>query len=154
MADGIEDLIDTEPPGVVAGLTREEREDEFFRLLGQGCTVREAAASVAIPFQVLYRKRTANPAFGKRWEDAQRIVLPQLEREAHRRALKGSDKLLMFLLQSYDPARFRHQQSIDLTNSDGTLRAQPEDSDAAARTETLLAMARMRKASRELQDLL
>lgn len=153
MADeGIDDLLGTEPPGVMAGLTREEREDEFFRLLGQGCTVRDAAASVAIIWTTLYRKRNADAAFAKRWEDATRIRVEHLITEAERRAMKGSDKLLMFLLQSYDPARFRHQQSIDLTNSDGSLR--PEDGDAAARAETLLLTARMRKAARELQDLL
>jgi hypothetical protein len=30
------DLIGPEPPGVLEGLTREEREDEFFRLLKLG----------------------------------------------------------------------------------------------------------------------
>jgi hypothetical protein len=150
----ISDLIGPEPPGVVEGMTREEREDEFFRLLGRGCDAREAAAAVAIHPTTLYRKRRADPAFAKRWDDAKRIRVDHLIAEAERRAMRGSDKLLIFLLQSYDPARFRHQQSIDLTNSDGSLRAQPEDSDAAARAEALLVTARMRKAAREVADLL
>jgi hypothetical protein len=154
MAEAVDDLIGPEPPGVVAGLTREEREDEFFRLLRHGCTVRQAAAAVALNWSHLYAKRRGDEAFAKRWEDATRLRVEHLIAEAERRAMRGSDKLMMFLLQSYDPARFRHQQSIDLTNSDGSLRTQPEDNDAAARAEALLVTARMRKAAREVADLL
>jgi hypothetical protein len=150
----VEDLIGPEPPGVVAGLTREEREDEFLRLMGQGCTVRAAAAAVALNFAMMYRKRNEDPAFAKRWDDAKRIRVDHLIAEAERRAVRGSDKLLIFLLQSYDPARFRHQSSLDLTNSDGSLRTDPEDGDAATRTAALLAMARARKAAKAVADLL
>lgn len=152
--ESIDDLLGPEPPGVVEGLTREEREDEFFRLLGQGIPVRKAAAAVAMNWSHLYRKRREDEAFAKRWTDATRIRVDHLVAEAERRAMRGSDKLLIFLLQSYDPAKFRHKESLDLTNSDGSLRADPEDGEAAARAETLLAMARMRKAAREVQDLL
>jgi hypothetical protein len=47
----VDDLVgdaDPEPPGVVDGLSYEEREDEFLRLLGMGCTVRESARAVAV----------------------------------------------------------------------------------------------------------
>jgi hypothetical protein len=152
-ASDVEDLIGAEPPGVIEGLTYEEREDEFFRLLGQGFTVRLAAAAIAINFATLYRKRRENEAFAKRWENATRIRVDHLVAEAERRAMKGSDKLLMFLLQSYDPTRFRHQSSLDLTNSDGSLRADG-DEDAASRTAALLAMARARKAAKAIADLL
>jgi hypothetical protein len=153
-ANDISDLLGPEPPGVVEGLTPEERVDEFFRLLGQGVRVRAAAAAVALPFSNLYKKRREDEAFAKRWTDATRIRVDHLVAEAERRAMHGSDKLLIFLLQSYDPAKFRHQQSIDLTNSDGSLRADPADGEAAARAEVLLMTARMRKAAREVQDLL
>jgi hypothetical protein len=150
----VSDLLGAEPPGTIVGLTYEEREDEFIRLLRQGCTVRQAAAAVAINFSTLYRKRAADAAFHKRWEDAQRIRVDHLVAEAERRAIRGSDKLLIFLLQSYDPARFRHQSSLDLTNSDGSLRAEAEDNDAAARSASLFALARARKAAKEIADLL
>lgn len=153
-AEDFSDLLGPEPPGVLEGLTQDEREDEFFRLLKAGCRVREAAAAVALNYSNLYRKRRNDEAFAKRWEDATRIRVENLVAEAERRAMRGSDKLLIFLLQSFDPARFRHQQSIDVTNSDGSLRADPENTDTAARMETLLLTARLRKAAREAQDLL
>lgn len=149
----VDDLLDTpEPPGVLEGLTREEREDEFIRLLGMGCTVREAAKAVALSFSTMYRKRADDAEFARRWDNAQRVRVDHLVREAERRALRGSDKLLMFLLQSYDPMRFRHQQSIDLTNSDGSL--QPADADRPSRIAAVLELARVRKASKEIADLL
>jgi hypothetical protein len=151
----IDDLLgdDTEPPGVVAGMTHDERVDEFFRLLKAGCTVRQAASAVAVAFTVLYRRRKADAAFAKRWEDAQRISVGHLTAEAERRAMRGSDKLLIFLLQSYDPARFRHQSTLDVTNSDGSL-TPIEDGDRASRAAALLAMAAARKSSQAVADLL
>lgn len=101
-----------EPPGVVDGLTHEERIEEFLRLLGQGCTVRQAAAAVAINWSVLYRKRKADPAFAKAWDDAQRVSVGHLVQEAERRAMNGSDRLLMFLLSSYDE-KFKQRASIE-----------------------------------------
>jgi hypothetical protein len=150
--DSVDDLIGPEPPGVVAGLTYEEREDEFLRLLKAGCSVRNAAAAVSMNFASLYRKRRNNPEFAKRWENAQRIEVADLVREAERRAMRKSDRLLMFLLQAADPTRFRQQSSIDVTNSDGSLRE--GEGDAAARTAALLATARARKAAVEVSDLL
>lgn len=152
--DSIDDLVGTEAPGVLMGLTREEREDEFFRLLQAGCSVRQAAAAVAIPFSQLYQQRRGDEAFAKRWDNAKRVKVEHLVAEAERRAMRGSDKLLIFLLQSADPARFRHNASIDVTNSDGSLRADPADMDAASRTAMLLATARARRSSQEVADLL
>lgn len=102
-----------EPPGVADGLTHEERVDEFLRLLSQGCTVRQAAAAVAINYSTFYRMRKADPAFAKRWEDATRVSVDHLVREAERRAMSGSDKLLVFLLSSYDPARFKNRSTVE-----------------------------------------
>jgi hypothetical protein len=102
-----------EPPGVVDGMTHDERVEEFLRLLGQGCRVRDAAAAVAIHYSTLYRKRNEDPAFAKRWEDAQRVSVKHLIAEAERRAMSGSDKLLIFLLQSYDPDKFKQRQAIE-----------------------------------------
>lgn len=154
-ASDIEDLIGNfpEPPGVLAGLTREEREDEFFRLLAQGCQVRTAAAAVAMDWSHLYRKRREDEVFAKRWEDASRIKVGHLIAEAERRAMLKSDKLLIFLLSSYDPARFRHQSTVDVTNSDGTLVPQ-DDAERASRAAALFAVAAARRSSQDVTDLL
>lgn len=102
-----------EPPGVVAGMTREEREDEFFRLLAAGCRVRQAAAACALDWSHLYRKRREDAAFAKRWEDATRVKVEHLIAEAERRAMHGSDRLLMFLLSSYQPERFKQRGVLE-----------------------------------------
>jgi hypothetical protein len=142
-----------EPPGVVEGLTASEREDEFFRLLSAGCTVREAARAVAINFSTFYRKRERDPVFAKRWEDATRVKVEHLITEAERRAMRGSDKLLMFLLQSFKPETFGVRQRMELTNPDGSLAPQSPD-ERAARIEAILATARARKMAKSVDDLL
>ena len=142
-----------EPPGVLDGLTPEERVEEFLRLLSQGCTVRMAAAACALDWSALYRRRKTDAEFAKAWEDAQRVSVKHLVAEAERRAMSGSDKLLMFLLQSYQPEKFAARQRMELTNPDGSLSLQsPEE--RAARVEALLATARARKAAKAIDDLL
>jgi hypothetical protein len=102
-----------EPPGVVSGLTHEERIDEFLRLLSQGCRVRDAASSVSLAFSGLYNRRRTDPAFAKRWEDATRVKVEHLVAEAERRAMAGSDKILMFLLSSYAPEKFKQRTALE-----------------------------------------
>lgn len=106
----MEDL--PEPPGVTAGMTLEERIDEFFRLLSEGNRVRHAAVAVAIHSTTLYRYRREDPVFAKRWEDAQRIPVEKLESEALRRALAGSDKMMEFMLKALAPNKYRERTEI------------------------------------------
>lgn len=101
-----------EPPGLIAGLTHEERVDEFIRLLSEGVRVRAASAAVSISFATFYRMRNADPAFAKRWEDAQRVTVQRLEDEAYRRAMNGSDKLMEIMLKAHDPERYRERSEV------------------------------------------
>lgn len=141
-----------EPPGVADGMTADERKDEFLRLLSQGCTVRDAAASVALHYSALYRQRQSDAAFAKRWEDAQRVSVGRLVQEAERRAMSGSDKLLMFLLTNYAPDKFKKQSTLEVTNPDGSLTMSPED--RAQRTLAILEKARQAKAAKDIGDLI
>jgi hypothetical protein len=101
-----------EPPGVVTGLTYEERVDEFIRLLAEGNRVRQAAAAVSINFSTMYRRRHSDPAFAKRWEDALRVPVEKLEAEGLRRAMLGSDRLLMFMLTNLAPEKYSNRQDV------------------------------------------
>jgi hypothetical protein len=101
-----------EPPGVLAGLTHEERIDEFFRLLSEGAKVKPAANAVHISWSGLYARRREDPAFAKRWEDAKRITVTHLEDEAFRRAMNGSDKLMEVLLKAHAPEKYRERQEV------------------------------------------
>ena len=135
-----------EPPGVVEGLTLEERTEEFLRLLGEGVKVRAAAASVSVSWSTFYKRRANDPVFAKRWEDAQRVKVGHLIAEAERRAMVGSDKLLMFLLTNYAPDKFKKASALEITNPDGSLNMSTEE--RAARTIAILEKARAAKAAK------
>jgi hypothetical protein len=141
---------DPEPPGVLEGMTREEREDEFFRLLHTGCTVREAAKAVAVNFTTMYRKRLAeSPEFAKRWE----------ERAAHQASTtwwRGRTPRDARQRQAADvPAARTTRPSVSSGNRPRrsptpTARcAATADSDRAARTAALLAMRACAQAAKE-----
>lgn len=106
----MEDL--PEPPGVLAGYTYEERIDEFFRLLAEGNYARTAASAVSIHPTTLYRKRREDPAFAKRWEDAQRICIESIESALYKRALKNSDKAAELLLKALAPEKYRERSEV------------------------------------------
>lgn len=110
--NGADDTALVEPPGVVSGLTQDERIEEFLRLLSAGCTVRQAAAGVALDWSAMYRRRRKDAEFAKRWADAQRVSVEALIAEAERRAMAGSDRLLMFMLTNLAPERFKHRQDV------------------------------------------
>ena len=109
------DQLPPEPPGVVDGLTHEERVDEFIRLLSEGNRVRAAAAAVGITPSALYRKRKTKPDFDKAWTDALRVTVEKLESEAMRRAMNGSDKLMEFMLKALAPEKYRERSETRLT---------------------------------------
>jgi hypothetical protein len=146
----MEDL--PEPPGVTAGLTREEREDEFIRLLSEGVKVRHAATAVAISYAVLYRKAREDKDFAKRWEDATRIKVGHLIQEAERRAMAGSDKMLIFLLTNYAPDKFKKASTLEISNPDGSLNMSTEQ--RASAINGILEKARAAKAAKAVDDLL
>jgi hypothetical protein len=154
----VDDLIGdgkaVEPPGVMARIPKAERLEEFLRQLAQGQTVRSAAASVAIDLSTLYKERRNDPVLAKKWEEAIAISIPQLEKEAFRRAMHTSDKLLMFVLERRAPHLYGAKQAIDVTSSDGSMSpAQPSDSERVAKVEALMALAKARKTS-TVDDLL
>jgi hypothetical protein len=61
-SEGVEDLIGPEPPGVVEGLTREERDEEFLRLLGTRLHgARRGQRRWRCTSPAMYRKRAADP---------------------------------------------------------------------------------------------
>ena len=140
------------PPGLAAGLTREERIEEFLRLLATGCTVTDAANAVALIPTSLHRHRRRDPVFAKAWEDAQRISVKQLIAEAERRAMRGSDKMLIFMLTNYAPDKFRKASTLEVTNPDGSLSMSTEQ--RAAAIKGLLEKAKAAKAHADGDDLI
>lgn len=105
-----------------------------YRLTGvivSGC---EAAS---VNRRVVYDWRERDPQFAADMDLAGKEALDLMEQEAHRRAARGfekgvyhkgikvdtemqySDNLMMFLMKSRDPQRFRDNQSIELSGPGG-----------------------------------
>jgi hypothetical protein len=144
-----DDELAVEPPGLYASMSREEKYDEFLRQLSQGNSVRQAAASVGVSYHTMYSLRRNNAEFAKRWEEACKISIPRLETEAFRRAMAGSDRMLMFVLERRAPHLYGARQSIDHTSSDGSMSPAPQsDDERIAKVEALLAVAKARRDSK------
>lgn len=57
--------------------------------------------------------RQTNAEFDREWRDALETATDALELEARKRALAGSDQLLMFMLKANRPAKFRERIQVD-----------------------------------------
>lgn len=104
-----------------------KRRRQFLELLGEGHSVKHAAAAIHISRQEMYRQRESDAAFAAAWDAAVDEGTDVLEQEARRRAVEGvaqpiyhlgkivgtvheySDALLKFLLQARRPAQYRQQ---------------------------------------------
>jgi hypothetical protein len=61
-----------------------------------------------------YKRARGSPAFAERWARAREDAIDTLDAEARRRALTGSDTLLMFLLRAHRPGLYRDTLRIDI----------------------------------------
>ncbi len=109
----------------------------FLKAIRDGLHVRDACKQVDIDGSLPYQKRIADPGFGKAWELAAKIGMRELEREAHRRAFHGtlkpvyqkgskvgqireySDTLIMFLMRSRNPKKYRDNSKVEHVGKDG-----------------------------------
>lgn len=74
--------------------------------------VRLAAGAAGVSRDAPYKRAQANTAFAAEWLRAREDAVDMLEAEARRRALNASDSLLMFLLKSERPERFRERVDV------------------------------------------
>ena len=92
--------------------TLSERQEIFLAFVEGGARYAEAAAETGVHRVTAWRWR-ADPAFIKRYEAARKASVSRLKREAERRAMAGSDRLLIFLLCAYAPDEFQERQVLD-----------------------------------------
>lgn len=90
---------------------RNWRQGFLVALRASGC-VSGAAALAGVSRRQVYRQREQSAPFRQAWDDALAEGLDALELEARRRALAGSDILLMFLLKAERPERYRHRRDV------------------------------------------
>jgi hypothetical protein len=111
-------------PREIAPATYSPEERHFFELLSQGVPVIDACNRALITRATVYRRRNADPAFARLWDEALQIAGDLLEEEADRRGRHGweenvwhkgcvvgtrrcfSDRMLMFRLKALKPERY------------------------------------------------
>jgi len=84
---------------------------EVFRATGN---VRLAADAAGIDRSTPYVRAARDPRFEAAFDRAREDATDVLEAEARRRALAGSDGLLMFLLRAHRPERYRESLDVRL----------------------------------------
>ncbi|GIV18990.1 MAG: hypothetical protein KatS3mg023_0741 [Armatimonadota bacterium] len=87
--------------------------EKFLAALARGCSVSQASRLAGISRQHAYRCRSRSQTFAQQWQDAWEQGTDALEDEAVRRALAGSDTLLMFLLKARRPEKFRDNVRVE-----------------------------------------
>lgn len=96
----------------INNLTDEQR--IYLEGVTAGMDYAEAAALAGIDRSTGYRWRQ-DPGYMELVRAAKRVTIDRLIEEAERRAMRGSDKLIEFLLCNYAPERFKRSNSVDLT---------------------------------------
>lgn len=109
----------------------------FLAALMDGSTVTVSAEQASVDRATVYRWREKDVEFAKAWDEALEAGTDRLEQEALRRARDGvakpvyqggkqvgqvqeySDTLMIFLLKSRRPDKFRDRVSAELTGKDG-----------------------------------
>ena len=98
----------------------EDSKTKFLAARQFGASVVQAARWAGIPRATVYRWRRRDPDFAKAWKDPEDRVLQSLEFEAFKRALNGNDRLLIFLLKSYNPDEFNERRILKLIDQKET----------------------------------
>ena len=86
---------------------------EFLDTYAKTGSITEAAKAAKISLATHYRWLEIDPAYRKAFEAAQQQAVDLLEGEAFRRALAGSDELLIFLLRAWRPDRYRERSTVE-----------------------------------------
>jgi len=86
----------------------------FIEVFAATGNVRLASGAAGVSRDAPYKRAGRSPAFAARWARAREEAIDTLEAEARRRALSGSDALLMFLLRAHRPERYRETIRLDI----------------------------------------
>ena len=108
----------------------------FLAALADCGVVRYAAEEAGVSRRTAYRAREADEPFRDGWDDALQAGADALEAEARRRALSGSDTLLIFLLKGARPATYRDNAKVDVTSKGEGITFIIEEVKPKAATET------------------
>lgn len=89
------------------------RKEAAIEMMSFGVSMSEIAEAIGVDRATFFRWRKDDPEFNAKLLAKLVINKDMLQAEAERRALRGSDKLLMFLLERYDPEKFHLAQKLE-----------------------------------------
>jgi hypothetical protein len=84
----------------------------FLNALSEHANVREVCRRLGVTRNALYLWRSDDPAFARDWDAALALGADRLEDEAKRRAMAGSDYLMVFLLRALKPQTYRDRATV------------------------------------------
>lgn len=105
--------------GKVTIKNKDKRRDHFLLCLANGDSVKHACEVSGIGRKTVYMWRAEDPGFADEWDDAIESGVERLEDEAYRRALVGSDTLMIFLLKAKRPKVYADKQRIEHSGPNG-----------------------------------
>lgn len=91
---------------------REGWKDRFIAALGDTASVTAACKAAGVDRSTAYRARREDSGFAVRWATCEAEVTETLERVAVKRAIEGSDLLVMFLLKARRPHTYRDRTTV------------------------------------------
>src|SRR5689334_16915669 len=94
-----------------------KRRRAFLTALAAGHSVVTACQLSRLGRTAVYAWRDDDPAFAAEWRDAAEAGIDLLEDEARRRAMAGSDLLLIFLLRNRRPDVYRPSKTLQLDSA-------------------------------------
>jgi hypothetical protein len=89
----------------------------FLRTLGEIGNVSASAEAAGIARTALYAWKRADPDFATEWEAALELGGDGLEDAAKKRAMEGSDVLMMFLLRGIKPGKYVQKSQVEINNT-------------------------------------
>lgn len=90
------------------------KKQAFITAYQQCATITGAAAAVGVHRSQHYSWLDKDPWYVDQFEHAEQSVVDMLESEAVRRAIAGSDTLLIFLLKGLRPDRYQQRTSVEV----------------------------------------
>jgi hypothetical protein len=94
--------------------TKDARET-FLQALGQCGNVTGSCEALSISRTQVYYWRNTDPEFARQWDEAVALGGEALEDECRRRAMAGSDALMVFMLRALKPEKYREKAAVDVT---------------------------------------
>jgi len=84
----------------------------FLKSLRLTGSLTSACCSAGVRKEEVYSRKAKDPEFARVFEEALELAIEDLEAEARKRALSGSDDLLMFLLRAYKPELYGERSTL------------------------------------------